>query len=94
MRTGSHPVCNLLTLRIGSRGGATTGHPTIIMNAHDDNFGHWEGMDDPDTQAFYRQVQATNVEKECQGCGNRVRIQPQYAYCNRCAAAIERGIDL
>ena len=94
MRTGSHPVCNLLTLRIGSKEGATTGPPNITMNAHDDNFGHWENMDDPDTQAFYRHVQATNVEKECQGCGNRVRIQPQYAYCNRCADARERGIDI
>ena len=51
-------------------------------------------MDDPDMLAFYLQVQATNVEKECQGCGNRVRIQPQYAYCNRCADARERGIDI
>ena len=32
MRTGSHPVCNLLTLRIGRRGGATTGHPNHIMH--------------------------------------------------------------
>jgi uncharacterized paraquat-inducible protein A len=60
---------------------------------HDDNFGDWEGMDDPDAQAFYHQVQATNVEKECQGCGNLVKIQPQYAYCDRCATAIERGVD-
>ena len=58
---------------------------------HDDNFGDWEGMDDPDAQTFYHQVQATNVEKECQGCGNLVKIQPHYAYCNRCATAIERG---
>ena len=50
-------------------------------------------MDDPDAQAFYHQVQATNVEKECQGCGNLVKIQPHYAYCNRCATAIERGAD-
>ena len=44
-------------------------------------------------QAFFRETQKTNVEKECQGCGNRVRIQPQYAYCHKCADAIERGID-
>ena len=75
------------------RGGATTGRPTIIMNYYDDNYGHWKDMDDPEMQAFYRHVQATNVEKECQGCGSLVRIQPQYAYCNQCADAIERGID-
>jgi uncharacterized paraquat-inducible protein A len=63
------------------------------MNYSDDNYGQWGGMDDPEMQAFYRHVQATNVEKECQGCGSLVRIQPQYAYCNRCADAIERGID-
>ena len=31
MHTGYHPVCNLLTLRIRRRGGATIGHPKHIM---------------------------------------------------------------
>ena len=50
-------------------------------------------MADIDAQDFYHFVQATNVEKECAGCGNLVKIQPQYAYCDRCATAIERGAD-
>jgi len=63
------------------------------MNYYDDNFGNWDGMDDPDEQDFYHYVQATNVEKECQGCGNLVKIQPHYAYCNRCATKRESGWD-
>jgi len=54
---------------------------------YDDNYGHWN---EPDKD-FYRYVQATNVEKECQGCGQMVMIQPHYAYCNFCADVIERG---
>lgn len=61
---------------------------------YDDNFGHWNDMDDPDMIQFYRQVQETNVEKTCEGCGQKVRIQPHYAYCNSCADKMERGIDL
>jgi uncharacterized paraquat-inducible protein A len=65
------------------------------MNYYDDNFGHWvwDDMADIDAQDFYHFVQVTNVEKECAGCGNLVKIQPQYAYCDRCATAIERGVD-
>ena len=58
---------------------------------YDDNFGHWHGSDDAETRHFYRRVQRTNVAKVCKGCGNKVRIQPQYAYCNSCADVIERG---
>jgi hypothetical protein len=63
------------------------------MAAYDDNFGHWNDMDDPDVMEFYERVQRTNVEKQCQGCGNTVRIQPNYAYCNSCADKRERGVD-
>lgn len=61
---------------------------------YDDNFGHWHDTDDADTRAFYRQVQRTNVRKTCRGCGRKVNIQPQYAYCNGCADILERGGDL
>lgn len=61
---------------------------------YDDNFGHWDNMDDPDNQEFYRHVQRTNVRKKCGGCGQMVKIQPQYAYCNSCADRLERGGDL
>ena len=61
---------------------------------YDDNFGHWTDTDDPDVMKFYNRVQRTNIKKECQGCGRKVRIQPNYAYCNSCADRRERGIDL
>jgi Zn finger protein HypA/HybF involved in hydrogenase expression len=59
----------------------------------DDNFGHWEGMDDPEMREFYHQIQKTNVWKKCKDCGRRVKIQPQYAICNSCAEKRERGVD-
>lgn len=61
---------------------------------YDENFGHWEDMDDPDMVSYYKQVQKTNVLKKCRGCERKVRIQPQYAYCNSCAEKIERGYDV
>ena len=39
---------------------------------YDDNFGEWGDMEDADMRAFYRQVQETNVKKECAGCGRKV----------------------
>ena len=59
----------------------------------DDNFGTWDNMEDSDMRSFYKQVQKTNVKKECSGCGRMVNIQPQYAYCNSCADKRERGMD-
>lgn len=66
---------------------------------HDDNFGHWDGMDpgDPDYEdnvRFYHQVQAESVEKTCDGCGRRVKLRPDYGYCNSCADAIESGFGV
>jgi len=61
---------------------------------YDDNFGHWHDMDDPEMREFYDRVQRTNVRKKCQGCERMVNIQPDYAYCNTCADAIERGMDI
>ena len=58
---------------------------------YDDNYGWWENDGDEDTREFYERTQRTNVSKVCRGCGRRVNIQPQYAYCNACADAIERG---
>jgi len=60
---------------------------------YDDNFGHWEDMDDPDMVEFYHRVQAENVEKKCRICKRTVRIRPQYDICNSCADMIERGGD-
>jgi hypothetical protein len=59
----------------------------------DDNYGHWEDMDDPDTVDFYFRVQRESVQKECQRCGRLVMLRPDYAICGSCADAIERGMD-
>lgn len=59
----------------------------------DDNFGTWDGMDDPEMIRFYRHTQRTNVTKKCERCKRTVLIQPHYAICNDCADAIERGMD-
>jgi hypothetical protein len=58
---------------------------------YDDNFGFYHNTDDSDVREFYRDNQRRSVSKTCRGCGNRVRILPQYAYCNSCADVIERG---
>tara|TARA_Y100000310_G_scaffold281972_1_gene302860 strand:+ start:406 stop:600 length:195 start_codon:yes stop_codon:yes gene_type:complete len=60
------------------------------MPYHDDNFGEWEGMEpsDPDFEdnvRFYKRVQKESVLKTCDGCGRKVRLRPDYAYCNACA---------
>ena len=69
------------------------------MPYYDDNFGHWENMEDgnPDAEEnreFYKQVQKESVYKKCQGCGQRVKLRPSYGYCNSCADKRERGYDI
>ena len=61
---------------------------------YDDNFGCWDNMDDPENVEFYEHVQRVSVEKACQGCGQQVKIMPQYAYCDSCATKIEQGLDI
>jgi hypothetical protein len=53
---------------------------------YDDNFGHWEDMDDPDMVDFYHQVQRESVLKKCADCG-----RPDYGICGACADRAERG---
>lgn len=65
-----------------------------MSSYYDDNFGHWEDMDDPENREFYRDVQRRSVTKTCAGCGRRVRILPQYAYCDSCARKREQGFDI
>ena len=60
---------------------------------YDDNYGEYR-IEDEDDLEFYRQVQRSNVVKKCQGCGRRVKIQPQYGYCNACATRMEHGLDV
>lgn len=61
---------------------------------YDDNFGHWDGMDDPDMIDFYNKVQKESVEKTCRGCGRKVMLRPDYDICNGCADILERGGDI
>lgn len=61
---------------------------------YDDNYGHWEDMDDPDMVDFYHQTQRQSIYKKCQGCGRIVRIKPDYGYCNSCANKREQGWDI
>jgi predicted PolB exonuclease-like 3'-5' exonuclease len=58
---------------------------------YDENFGGWDGMDDPDMVEFYHQVQAESVEKVCVDCGRTVRLRPDYECCSSCADRRERG---
>ncbi len=58
---------------------------------YDDNYGHWEHMDDEDTQEFYRHVQKNSILKKCVDCGRMVKIMPQYECCNDCADKREKG---
>jgi hypothetical protein len=60
---------------------------------YDDNFGHYEIESEEDVE-FYFSVQAQSMEKTCEGCGRRVKLMPQYGYCNECAAKRERGWDI
>lgn len=60
---------------------------------YDDNYGFYDIDSEEDVQ-FYFERQRTNVTKKCQGCGQMVKIQPDYAYCNDCADKLERGGDL
>ena len=65
-----------------------------MASYYDDNFGHYEDMDDPDMVDFYHQVQEESVEKVCDGCGRIVRLRPHYNICNSCADKRERGMDI
>lgn len=61
---------------------------------YDDNYGFWEDMDDPDNVEHYHRTQRESVWKKCQGCGRRVKIKRDYAYCNSCADKREKGFDI
>lgn len=61
------------------------------MEYYDDNFGHYENMDDEENVEFYKQVQRESVWKKCRDCGQRVKLRPDYVICNSCADAHENG---
>lgn len=59
---------------------------------YDDNYGHYNIESEEDIE-FYHQTQKQSVWKKCERCGRKVKIKPEYAYCNSCADRIERGWD-
>lgn len=60
---------------------------------YDDNFGHWEDMDEPENREFYHWTQKHSVRKKCVICGRWFKLLPQYDKCNSCTERIERGYD-
>lgn len=60
---------------------------------YDNNFGHWDNMDDPEMEEFYDQVQAESVWKNCVICGRAVKLRPHYDKCDSCCTKLERGMD-
>ena len=61
------------------------------MSYYDENFGHWEGMSNPENVAFYHKVQRRSVLTTCRQCGQKVRLLPGYDLCGRCADLNEHG---
>jgi rRNA maturation endonuclease Nob1 len=73
-------------------------HPISCRGAempsyYDDNFGWYEIESEEDVE-FYHSMQRKSVEKKCDGCGRKVKLAPDYGYCNSCATKLERGQDL
>ena len=64
-----------------------------MISYYDSNYGHWDMEDGQDDIDFYHDVQRRSVTKICQGCDQRVKLLPQYAYCDNCATMIEQGWD-
>jgi hypothetical protein len=58
----------------------------------DDNFGTYD-IDSQEDVDFYFEVQRESVLKTCDGCGRKVKLRPEYGYCNSCADKRERGYD-
>ena len=46
-----------------------------------------------DLMEYFKYQEQRSVDKECERCGNMVHIPEDYAYCGRCADAIESGLE-
>ena len=62
----------------------------MSISYYDDNFGFYE-IEDQDDIDFYHRMQKESVWKVCEQCGRKVKIKSDYAICNSCAEAQERG---
>ena len=61
------------------------------MGYYDDNFGEWQGMDEPEMVEFYHKVQRESEEKICRQCDRKVFLRRNYVICGSCADFNERG---
>ena len=61
-----------------------------MTSYYDDNYGWYDGMDDPDMQSFAKQVEKESDWKVCRHCKNRVKLRTEYDLCTSCAN-MERG---
>ena len=64
-----------------------------MASYYDDNYG-WYEIEGPEDVEFYHETQRRSVWKKCQGCGKKVKIKPEYGYCNSCAEKREKGFDI
>jgi Neuraminidase (sialidase) len=64
-----------------------------MASYYDDNYG-WYEIESQEDIEFYHKTQKVSVWKKCRGCGRRVKIKRDYAYCNSCADKRERGMDI
>ena len=63
-----------------------------MPEVYDECYG-WYWVDEEDMDQYLR-ANDGYVEKTCEGCGRKVRIKPDYAYCDSCATRIEHGMDV
>jgi len=45
-------------------------------------------------ERYLREKDARSVLRECEGCGESVRLPPEHGYCDSCADARESGLDI
>jgi hypothetical protein len=64
-----------------------------MSHYYDDNYGHYDttGEDAAEMREFYNNVQRNSVWKNCKCCDRKVFLRRDYAICNSCAEAQERG---
>lgn len=61
---------------------------------YSDSFGFTSTSDVDYNPDFHRYVSRVSVRKVCKGCGETVRLLPDYSYCHSCGDIIERGGEL
>jgi hypothetical protein len=69
------------SLSAGRRSAVLKEREGHMASYYDDNYGFYDVESDDDV-AFYFETQRQSVNKKCEGCGRKVRIKPDYAYCN------------